>query len=209
MSGKGASKPSKVEGTKLASNYLRDPIAAEAASDAPSFSEEANGLLKFHGSYQQDDRDLRTQLRREGKDKAYQCMVRVRMPGGKIADARQYLACDELARTFGSGSLRITTRQEFQIHGVLKHDLASVLRRDQRGPSLDPGRLRRCRAERPGLRGSHQGRPPRPASERLRPHRLPLRPPDVFLHRYLARRREGRESALAQGRADPRADARG
>ena len=85
-------------------------------------------ILKFHGSYQQDDRDLRGRLKKEGKEKAYQFMVRVRVVGGRLS-AGQYLACDHLAQTVGNGSLRITTRQEFQLHGVLRHDLGTTIRR--------------------------------------------------------------------------------
>ena len=84
-------------------------------------------ILKFHGSYQQDDRDLRTQLRREGHDRAYSFMVRVRIPGGRIT-AGQYLACERIAREVGDGTLRITTRQEFQLYGVLKRDLKAMVR---------------------------------------------------------------------------------
>jgi sulfite reductase (ferredoxin) len=120
------SKPSKVEGIKIASEYLRGPLAEEVRNEADHISEEAASILKFHGSYQQDDRDLRTQYKREGKDKAYQFMVRTRIPGGKLT-AAQYLAEDELARTLGNGTLRITTRQEFQLHGVLKQGLATAI----------------------------------------------------------------------------------
>jgi sulfite reductase (ferredoxin) len=67
-------------------------------------------------------------MKREGKEKAYQFMVRIRMPGGKLTTAGQYLACAGLAETVGNGTLRITTRQEFQLHGVLKDDLKSTLR---------------------------------------------------------------------------------
>jgi sulfite reductase (ferredoxin) len=96
-------------------------------AEASHISEDAASVLKFHGSYQQDDRDLRTVLKREGKDKAYQFMVRTRIPGGKLT-AEQYLAEDRLARTVGNGTLRITTRQEFQLHGVLKDDLKATIR---------------------------------------------------------------------------------
>lgn len=132
MSAKVVAKPSKVELTKLASAYLRGTLGEELATDAPSITEDAASVLKFHGSYQQDDRDVRAQNRREGKDKAHQFMVRIRMPGGRLASAQQYLACDELARTLGNGTLRITTRQEFQLHGVLKHDLKAVIGRINR-----------------------------------------------------------------------------
>ena len=126
-SGNGA-KPSKVEAIKIASQYLRTFVADEVQNDQTHFSEDAASVLKFHGSYQQDDRDLRTQMKREGKEKAFQFMVRVRIVGGRL-NADQYLAIDELARTVGNGTLRITTRQEFQLHGILKEDLATTIRR--------------------------------------------------------------------------------
>jgi sulfite reductase (ferredoxin) len=123
----GLAKPSKVEAVKLASQYLKTFIAAEVANGSSHFSEEAATVLKFHGSYQQDDRDVRRQLKKEGKEPAHQFMVRVRMVGGRLT-AAQYLACDHLANTLGNGTLRITTRQEFQLYGVLKDDLASTIR---------------------------------------------------------------------------------
>ncbi len=124
----GTGKPlSKVEAIKEASRYLLQLVADEVKNDATHFTEDAATVLKFHGTYQQDDRDVRTQLKREGKEKAYDFMVRVAMPGGKCT-AAQYLALDHLARTEGSGTLRITTRQEIQLHGVLKVDLKSTIR---------------------------------------------------------------------------------
>ncbi len=123
----GAPKPSKQEAVKLASQYLKTYLADEIDNGQPRLSEEAAGILKFHGSYQQDDRDLRAQLKKEHKDKAYQFMIRVRVVGGRLTDG-QYLACDRLARTVGNGTLRITTRQEFQLHGVLKQDLRATIR---------------------------------------------------------------------------------
>jgi sulfite reductase (ferredoxin) len=129
MEPSGGGKPSKVEVVKIGSGYLRGPLAEEVAAGSTHISEEAATVLKFHGSYQQDDRDLRAQMKREGKEKAFQFMVRVRVPGGKIHDAGQYLAIDELAQTVGNGTLRITTRQEFQLHGVLKEDLKATIRR--------------------------------------------------------------------------------
>jgi len=120
-------KPSKLEAVKIASEYLKTFLADELNSGLDHFSDDAAAVLKFHGSYQQDDRDLRTQLKREKKEKAYQFMVRVRVVGGKLT-ADQFLACHELARTLGNGTLRITTRQEFQLHGVLKSSLAAAIR---------------------------------------------------------------------------------
>ena len=121
-------KPSKVELVKLASEYLKTFVADELENGKSHFSEDATSILKFHGSYQQDDRDLRGPLKKEGKEKAYQFMVRVRVVGGRLS-AEQYLACDHLAQTIGNGGLRITTRQEFQLHGVLKGDLQTAIRR--------------------------------------------------------------------------------
>jgi sulfite reductase (ferredoxin) len=124
----GGAKPSKVEAVKLASQYLKTLIPDELANEKAHFSEDAATILKFHGSYQQDDRDRRRQLKKAGKEQAHQFMVRVRVVGGRLR-ARQYLACDQLAQEFGNHSLRITTRQEFQLHGVLRRDLASTIRR--------------------------------------------------------------------------------
>lgn len=128
MSASGEAKPSKVEILKRASDYLRGPLGEQLAAPGPAINEDAATILKFHGSYQQDDRDRRTQLRREGKEPAHQFMVRVRMPGGKMT-AEQYLACDRLARDVGNQTLRITTRQEFQFYGILKDDLKPTIRR--------------------------------------------------------------------------------
>ncbi len=124
----GSGKPSKLEAIKLASGYLKTFVADEVDNGSAHFSEEAASVLKFHGSYQQDDRDLRGKLKKEGKEKAHQFMVRVRIVGGRLT-AEQYLVCDRLAQTVGNGTLRITTRQEFQLHGVLKEDLKRTIRR--------------------------------------------------------------------------------
>ncbi|MFO0951074.1 MAG: NADPH-dependent assimilatory sulfite reductase hemoprotein subunit [Isosphaeraceae bacterium] len=128
VQGAGA-KPSKVETVKHASQYLKLVLQEDMSNGQNHISEDAASILKFHGSYQQDDRDHRTQLKREGKEKAYQFMVRVRMPGGKLATADQYLACARLAETVGNGTLRITTRQEFQLHGVVKDELKPTIRK--------------------------------------------------------------------------------
>jgi sulfite reductase (ferredoxin) len=125
--GSGGAKPSKVEAIKIASQYLHQYVGDEARNGVSHFTEEAATILKFHGSYQQDDRDQRALRKREGKDKAFQCMVRIRVVGGKL-NADQYLTTDRLANTVGNGTLRITTRQEFQLHGVLKDDLAATIR---------------------------------------------------------------------------------
>lgn len=114
-------KKSKVEKIKESSNYLRNPIAEELDNGEPKFSKQAYEILKFHGSYQQDDRDLR-----EGRDKHWMFMIRGRMPGGKLT-ADQYLAIDEVVDTYGDQSIRITTRQAFQLYGVVKDNLKQTL----------------------------------------------------------------------------------
>jgi len=120
--------PSKVEAIKLASRYLKTILAEEMENGQSHINEDAATVLKFHGSYQQDDRDTRTLLKKEGKEKAYQFMVRVRTPGGKLATAAQYLTCAILAEEVGNGTLRVTTRQEFQLHGVVKENLKETIR---------------------------------------------------------------------------------
>src|SRR5690606_15458589 len=81
-----------------------------------------NRLMKFHGSYMQDDRDLRLEREKQKLEPAYQFMARVRAPGGVVTPA-QWLELDRIARQYSSGSLRLTTRQSFQLHGILKWNL--------------------------------------------------------------------------------------
>lgn len=119
---------SKVEIAKREGRYLRGTIAETLASDAGQFSKADVQQLKFHGTYQQDDRDRRRALRDQGKDKAHQFMVRTAIPAG-VLDAVQYLALDALGRDFADGSLRVTTRQGIQLHGVLKGDLKRAISR--------------------------------------------------------------------------------
>lgn len=118
--------PSPVELIKNASQGLKLPIEEDLASDQDSVSRASFELLKFHGTYQQDDRDLRTERRRQGLDKAYSFMIRNRIPGGRLT-AAQFLAELNLAETFGNGTIRLTTRQSIQIHGVLKNNLRQVI----------------------------------------------------------------------------------
>ncbi len=117
---------SSVEEIKLNSQGLRGQIADNLADPGLSHVEESeNVLLKFHGSYQQDDRDQRAALNKEKKDKAWSFMVRSKMPGGRIS-AAQWLIHDELCQ-LSQGSLRLTNRQGIQLHGVLKGNLKSVI----------------------------------------------------------------------------------
>ncbi|HEY1728104.1 MAG TPA: NADPH-dependent assimilatory sulfite reductase hemoprotein subunit [Candidatus Baltobacteraceae bacterium] len=122
----GAGVGSKVESVKAESDFLRGTIAEQLLNDSPNLSESDANLLKFHGSYQQEDRDQRRARRDEGSGKAYQFMIRTRVPGG-VLSAAQYLAEETLADKYGNGTLRITTRQGFQHHGVLKGDLRSAI----------------------------------------------------------------------------------
>jgi sulfite reductase beta subunit-like hemoprotein len=115
---------SKVERAKREGRHLRGTIAETLGSDAASFGADDIHLLKFHGVYQQDDRDAR-RGRLEGEEKAYQFMVRVALPGGRLG-AAQYLELDRLADR-ANGTLRVTTRQGFQYHGVLKGELKATI----------------------------------------------------------------------------------
>ncbi|MEN9203870.1 MAG: NADPH-dependent assimilatory sulfite reductase hemoprotein subunit [Thermostichus sp. DG_1_6_bins_120] len=119
-------KRSKVEQIKADSHFLRDPLLEEVGQDTTHFSEAAVQVLKFHGTYQQDDRDLRQQRRQEGQERAYSMMLRTRIPGGHVAP-QLYLTLDRLADEYGNGTLRATTRQTFQLHGILKKDLKVTL----------------------------------------------------------------------------------
>ena len=115
-------KPSKVEGLKERSNFLREPVATEILQDTNHFTEEAVQILKFHGSYQQDNRDNRV----KGQEKDYQFMLRTRNPGGFVPP-ELYLTLDKLSEEYGNQTLRATTRQGFQMHGILKKNLKSAI----------------------------------------------------------------------------------
>src|SRR5271165_2860997 len=108
------------EEIKVNSRLLRGTIAGEMAdSSTGAIGEENSQLTKFHGLYLQDDRDLRQERRKQGIEKAFAFMLRVRLPGGRCTN-RQYLMLDRLADERGNGTMRLTTRQTFQLHGILK-----------------------------------------------------------------------------------------
>jgi sulfite reductase (ferredoxin) len=115
-------KKSAVEAVKENSQQLRGTLAEELASGSDHFSEANKQLLKFHGSYQQEDRDARKNRKKDGVGKHYMFMVRCKIPGGRLT-AEQYLAVDDLAGAHGNGTLRFTTRQGIQLHGILMGDL--------------------------------------------------------------------------------------
>ena len=115
------------EALKAGSQQLRGTIREGLADPLTgSISEDDARLLKFHGMYMQDDRDLREERRRQKLEPDYQFMVRVRLPGG-VASSAQWRSLDQIAREHGSHSLRLTTRQTFQFHGVLKSHLRQTI----------------------------------------------------------------------------------
>ncbi len=116
-----------VEKIKLESRHLRGGMVAglqDASTGSLSFEDQRT--IKFHGSYQQDDRDLRDERRRQKLEPAHQFMIRIRAPGGVFTPA-QWLGLDAIATTYANHSLRATTRQTFQIHGVIKRDLKTTM----------------------------------------------------------------------------------
>ncbi len=122
----GPGEGSKVEHVKAESQYLRGQIVEELQEDTSHFSGDQVNLMKFHGVYQQEDRDVRQARKAAGTEKAYQFMVRSRIPGG-VLTAEQYLAQDDIAGQYGNDTMRITTRQGLQLHGILKGDLHATI----------------------------------------------------------------------------------
>src|SRR6202011_313575 len=120
------SKRSAVEGFKEASRQLRGTIREELTNEVDHFSEANKQLLKFHGSYQQEDRDARKNRKKDGVGKHHMFMVRCKIPGGNLT-ASQYLAMDDLAGAYANGTLRFTSRQGIQLHGVLKSGLKDTI----------------------------------------------------------------------------------
>ena len=116
------------EDIKIESDYLRGTIA-EGLEDASTGAIAASDaqLTKFHGTYQQDDRDLRDERKAQGLEPAYIFMIRCRLNGG-VATPSQWLQMDAISSNFGNGTLKLTTRQTFQFHGVVKGKLKSAMR---------------------------------------------------------------------------------
>ncbi|MFC4766023.1 assimilatory sulfite reductase (NADPH) hemoprotein subunit [Effusibacillus consociatus] len=119
---------SDVEDIKRRSNYLRGSLT-ETLEDriTGSIPEDDNRLMKFHGSYMQDDRDLRNERNKQKLEPAYQFMVRVRAAGG-IVTPEQWLMMDRIAQQYANGTIRLTTRQSFQLHGVLKWNMKNAIK---------------------------------------------------------------------------------
>ncbi len=119
--------PSDVERIKSASNYLRGTLAESLVDPITgAIAEDDTQLSKFHGIYQQDDRELRAERRKQKLEPAYSFMIRVRVPGGVCTPA-QWLALDRLADEHANQTLRLTTRQAVQYHGVIKQDLKPTI----------------------------------------------------------------------------------
>ena len=113
---------SKFEEFKKGSQFLKEPLASELKNDSDHFTNDAVQLLKFHGSYQQDDRE-----NRKPGLKDWQMMLRLRSPGGEIP-GKLYCCLDDLSNQLGNGTLRATTRQAFQMHGIRKENLKKVIK---------------------------------------------------------------------------------
>jgi sulfite reductase (NADPH) hemoprotein beta-component len=119
--------PSEVERIKEESNYLRGTLSESMLEPlSAGINEDDNRLMKFHGSYLQDDRDLRNERQKQKLEPAYQFMLRVRLPGG-VATPSQWLTLDDLSNRYGNETLKLTTRQTFQMHGILKWNMKSTL----------------------------------------------------------------------------------
>ncbi len=123
-----AQKPSPAEGLKANSDYLKGEIPDELANQESSFSKGSVGLLKHHGTYQQDNRDRRKELKKSGGEKAFSMMIRTKIPGGRLT-SEQLLAEIDLGDEVGDQTLRVTTRQGLQLHGVLKNNLHKTIAR--------------------------------------------------------------------------------
>lgn len=117
-----------MERIKTDSDYLRGSIVEGLADRVTgAIAEEDTKLLKFHGSYMQDDRDIRDERRKQKLEPAYSFMIRVRAPGG-ASTAAQWIAMDDIANTYANNTIKLTTRQAFQFHGVLKHNLKQTMK---------------------------------------------------------------------------------
>ena len=119
---------SRNERIKEASDYLRGTLEQGLREEITGgIVEDDQQLVKFHGMYLQDDRDLRSERTRKKMEKAFAFMIRVRIPGGVLNPA-QWLALDHVARTYGNNTMRLTTRQTVQLHGIIKSNLKSTMK---------------------------------------------------------------------------------
>lgn len=128
-----STKRSDVERIKEESNYLRGTLQESLANEITgAISPDDTNLIKFHGSYQQHDRELESERKKQKLEPLYSFMIRVRLAGG-VATPEQWLRIDELADKYGSGTIKLTTRQAFQLHGVFKRNLKSTIKEINEG----------------------------------------------------------------------------
>ncbi len=121
-------KLSKNEYIKTDSNYLRGTIVESLADESTgAVAKDDEQLLKFHGTYQQDDRDVRIERKRAKLEKAFSFMIRVRVPGG-VSTTGQWLEMDRMASDYGNENFKLTTRQAYQLHGIIKKDLKQTIK---------------------------------------------------------------------------------
>lgn len=120
-------KRSEVEHIKINSDYLRGSLVQSLDNKITGalFPDDTQ-LIKFHGAYQQTDRDLDSERKTQKLEPLYSMMIRVRVPGG-VATPAQWLRMDELADLYGNGTLKLTTRQAFQLHGIRKRHLKATI----------------------------------------------------------------------------------
>lgn len=116
-----------VETFKARSGGLYGPIGDDLADESDHFSGESVQILKHHGSYQQDNRDTRKPRQKQGLDKEYYMMLRTKFPGGDLTP-EQFLLCLDMAEKYGQDDLRVTSRQDFQFHGVVKKNFRPLIR---------------------------------------------------------------------------------
>ena len=113
---------------KIDSNYLRGTLAESMANYSTSgITDDEGQLIKFHGCYLQDDRDLRADRRKHKLEKAFSFLIRIRVPGG-VATPKQWIQMDDLCTTYANQTLKLTTRQAFQFHGVIKTNLKTTMK---------------------------------------------------------------------------------
>ena len=117
----------KNEGIKESSDGLRGTIGSELEdNESIKFSSDNQQILKFHGIYQQDDRDKRKELMKAKLEKDYSFMIRTKNPGGGNISPNQWLIMDDITNKWANPTLRITTRECFQFHGIGKKNLKKL-----------------------------------------------------------------------------------
>ena len=122
-----ARQETEVEGIKRSSDFLRGEISHELENDAASVTNQSEQILKFHGIYAQDNRDVRRERSLQGEELDYIFMLRVVIPGGRLS-SEQWLALDAVSSEVADGTIRLTTRQAVQFHGVVKDGLRPLAR---------------------------------------------------------------------------------